>query len=212
MIQTVRLHQLLALILLCSAACGEPAKPDAKKTEATKVDPKIEAKAAPETKAADPKAPVAAPVAPAVPVDPATFEPVDLASVAVLAKYTVKAPPGAKVTPDAPGFGADAPAGAVIEKDGFKLHLWSSTIGEERTVMPMRAQQDNSKYAETKNEGEKGLLEYTFEKDGKTTHGYIQSKFSTLKGSILCGNQEGVADAAALEPYRKACETLAEKK
>ena len=211
MIQTVRTHQLLVLALLCSAACGgEPAKSDAKKTEVTKAD----AKAAPDAKAPEVKAPEAkAPeAAPAAPVDPATFEPVDLASVAVLAKYTVKAPPGAKVTADAPGFGADAPGGAVIEKDGFKLHLWSSTIGEERTVMPMRAQQDSSKYAETKNEGEKGLLEYTFEKDGKTTHGYIQAKFSTLKGSILCGNQDGVADPAALEPYRKACETLAEKK
>ena len=209
MIQTVRPHQLLVLALLCSAACGEPAKPDAKKTEVTKADAKVEAKAAPEVKAPEVKAPEAAPAAP---VDPATFEPVDLASVAVLAKYTVKGPPGAKVTPDAPGFGDDAPGGAVIEKDGFKLHLWSSTIGAERTVMPMRAQQDSSKYTETKNEGEKGLLEYTFEKDGKTTHGYIQAKFSTLKGSILCGNQDGVADPAALEAYRKACETLAEKK
>lgn len=215
MIQTVRPHQLLALALLCSTACGEPAKSDAKKTEVTKADTKVDAKAAPDAKAKAPeaKAPEAAPAAaPAAPVDPATFEPVDLASVAVLAKYTVKAPPGSKVTPDAPGFGADAPGGAVIEKDGFKLHLWSSTIGAERTVMPMRAQQETSKYTETKNEGEKGLLEYTFEKDGKTTYGYIQAKFSTLKGSILCGNQDGVADAAALEPYRKACETLAEKK
>jgi hypothetical protein len=29
---------------------------------------------------------------------------------------------------------------------------------------------------------------------------------------VLCGNADPVADAAALEPYKKACESLAEKK
>ncbi|MFY0536385.1 hypothetical protein [Nannocystis pusilla] len=99
-----------------------------------------------------------------------------------------------------------------MAKDDFKLHVWVGTIGEERTAFPIRAQQDKSKYVEIKNEGEKGLLDYSFEKDGKTTLGHITAKFSSLKGSVLCGNAEPVADDAVLGPYKKACETLAEKK
>lgn len=201
----------LAATILCAAvACGGEAKKDDKK-----VDAKAPAKAAePEKVAAKPEPAKPAPAPePAKPVDPATFVAVDLSAVAALAPYTVKAPPGATVKPDELQIGKDAPTGAVIEKDGFKLHLWRGTIGEERTSMPMRGQIEGYKYTETKNEGEKGLLEYSIEKGGKTTLGYIQAKFSSIKeGSVLCGNAEPVADPAALEPYRKACESLAEKK
>jgi len=203
----------LAVAVLCSAvtACGGDAKKDEKKVEA-----KAPAKAAePEKAAAKPEEPVKAPepVAAAAPVDPATFVAVDLSVVATLAAYTINGPPGAAVKADEVEFGKDAPRGVVIEKDGFKLHLWRGTIGGERTTMPMRGQMEGFKYSETKNEGEKGLLEYAIEKGGKTSVGYIQAKFSSLKeDSVLCGNADPVADAAALEPYKKACESLAEKK
>ena len=202
----------LAAAVLCSAvtACGGDAKKDEKKVEA-----KAPTKAAePEKAAAKPEEPVKAPEpAPAAPADPATFVAVDLSAVATLAAYTINGPPGAAVKPDEVEFGKDAPRGVVIEKDGFKLHVWRGTIGGERSTMPMRGQMEGFKYSETKNEGEKGLLEYAIEKDGKTSVGYIQAKFSSLKeDSVLCGNADPVADAAALEPYKKACESLAEKK
>lgn len=208
------LRSYLAVAVLCSAviACGGETKKDEKKVEA-----KAPAKAAePEKAAAKPeepaKAPTPAPV-PAAPVDPATFVAADLSGVATLAPYTINGPPGATVTPDAVSFGKDAPMGVVIAKDGFKLHVWRGTIGGERTTIPMRGQVEGFKYSETKNEGEKGLLEYAIEKDGKTSVGYIQAKFSSLKDeSVLCGNADPVADAAALEPYKKACESLAKKK
>jgi hypothetical protein len=198
-------------VLMSVAACGEKPAGDAGK----KVEAKAPEAKAPEAKAPEAKAPETKEAAPppAAPVDPATFTAVDLSSVAALAKYTVNGPPGAKVTADPPKLGEKEATGAVVEEDGFKLHLWRSTIGEERTVLPMQANMEGGKYTETRNEGEKGLLEYTLEKGGKTGHAYIQAKFSTVKdGSLLCGNAEPLADAAALEPYRKACESLAEKK
>ncbi|MBK7830584.1 hypothetical protein [Nannocystis sp.] len=210
------LRSYLAVAVLCSAvtACGGDTKKDEKKVEA-----KAPAKAAePEKAAAKPEEPAkpvapAAPAAPAAPVDPATFVAADLSGVATLAPYTINGPPGATVTPDEVSFGKDAPMGVVIAKDGFKLHVWRGTIGGERSTMPMRGQMEGFKYSETKNEGEKGLLEYAIEKDGKTSVGYIQAKFSSLKDeSVLCGNADPVADAAALEPYKKACESLAAKK
>jgi hypothetical protein len=207
----------LTAAVLCTSlvACGG----DASKTEVKKTDTKAPAKAAePEKvaeKPAEPAKPVEAakPVEPPKPVDPATFVAADLSGVATLAPYTINAPPAATVKPDEVSFGKDAPMGVTIEKDGFKLHVWRGTIGGERTTLPMRGQMEGFKYSETKNEGEKGLLEYAIEKDGKTTVGYIQAKFSSLKEeSILCGNADFVADAAALEPYKKACESLAKKK
>ena len=160
----------LAAAVLCSAvtACGGDAKKDEKKVEA-----KAPTKAAePEKAAAKPEEPVKAPEpAPAAPADPATFVAVDLSAVATLAAYTINGPPGAAVKPDEVEFGKDAPRGVVIEKDGFKLHLWRGTIGGERTTMPMRGQMEGFKYSETKNEGAKGLLEYAIEKGGKTSVG-----------------------------------------
>ncbi|MCY1057707.1 hypothetical protein [Nannocystis sp. SCPEA4] len=215
---TMSLRSQFAVFLLVSAAaaCGGPGekKADAGKTAAAPAKaatPEPAKAATPEpAKAATPE-PAKAPEPPK-PADPSTFVPADLSAVPALAKYTVNAPAGATVTPDAPKFGETEATGAVIEKDGFKLHVWVGTIGGERTGFPIRAQQDKSKYVELKNEGEKGLLDYSFEKDGKTTLGHITAKFSTLKGSILCGNAEPVADTATLEPYKKACETLVEKK
>lgn len=206
-------------VVLCTslAACGGAAT----KTEEKKTDAKAAAKVEPAKAAAKDEKPAEAvkpveavkPAEPLPPLDPATFVAADLSGVATLAAYTVNAPPGAPVKPDEVRFGKDAPMGVTIEKDGFKLHVWRGTIGGERTTFPIRGQQEGFKYTETKNEGEKGLLEYAIEKDGKTRVGYIQAKFSSLKDeSILCGNAEPVADEAALAPYRKACESLAKKK
>lgn len=201
---------LFALICACDEKKDAPAdgKPGAAtKAEAKPADAKA-SKAEPQAKA-EPK--VESPPPPPANVDPASFVAVDLSTVAALATYTVNGPPGATVTADRLRLGETVATGAVVAKDGFKLHLWVGTIGGERTGVPMRAKAFGSTYAETKLEGDKGLFEYSLTKDGKTTLGYIQSKFSTPKGSLLCGTAEPVADAAALEPYRKACESLAEK-
>jgi hypothetical protein len=198
--------------LLCACDEKKDAPGDGKPEAATKAEAKPAAAKAGKTEPAakaEPK--LESPPPPPANVDPASFVAVDLASVAALAKYTVNGPPGATVTADRPPLGETAPTGAVVGQDGFKLHLWHGTIGGERAGVPMRAKAFGSTYAETKLEGDKGLLEYSLTKNGKTTLGYIQSKFSTLKGSLLCGTAEPVADAAALEPYRKACESLAEK-
>lgn len=130
-------HVALSIALL-AAACGSK---EEKKDEAAKADPTAaEKKAAPEKKAEP---------APA-PVDPATFVDVDLSSVPRLAGHTAKAPPGATVTADPPGFGDEGITGGVIAKDGFALHLWWSTTGGERTVLPMKADlEGRGKYVET---------------------------------------------------------------
>lgn len=199
----------LVLSLLVFTACGGQTETTTKKSEPAKV---AEAKTPPAPTKVDAPPKVETPPPAPAPVDPATFTAADLSKIAAISKYTVNAPPGATVTADTPSFGKTDPEGAVLAKDGFKLHVWKGTIGGERTGNPIRAQADGSKYTETKNEGEKGLLEYTYEKNGKTTYGYIAAKFSGKDGSVLCGNADPVADAAALDAYRKACETLAEKK
>lgn len=210
------LHLTALTFAILVAACdskSEPAKAGATKTAAKDAAP---GKATPNAKPdaeADAKS-EAKPIVPAppAPIDVSTFAPVDLSSIAALAKYTVNGPPGATITPDRVPFGETEPPGAAIVEDGFALHVWRSSIGAERTVIPMDAKMKGATYTETKLDTDKGQLDYTITEGGTVTHGWIQAKFSTLKGSVLCGPQTPVAAAEALEPYKQACATLAEKK
>jgi hypothetical protein len=191
------------MIALLAAACGGE-----KKDESKKEAPKAEEKK-PEEKKVEPPAP---------PVDPATFVDADLSSLPALAGHTVKAPPGATLTADAPPFGEDKPKGAVLASGGFALHLWWSTTGGERTVKPMEADlKGGGKYAETSCNPD--LCEYTIDAGGTKTHGFFKpvdrrddADLSASDSQLLCGPAKEVASPEALAPYRAACDTVARKK
>jgi hypothetical protein len=202
------MKHLAVTIALLAAACG--GKEDEQKKEAPKAG---------ETKPGEAKADEEKPEPKPAPVDPATFVDVDLSSVPVLAGLAVKAPPGATVTADPPGFGEDAAQGAVIAQGGFALHLWRSTIGGERTVLPMKADMEGSgKYVETKCEPGSGLCEYVIEKGAAKTFGFFRSidgmgseQLNDVHGQLLCGPAREVATADELAPYRAACDTVKKK-
>ena len=199
-------HLAVAIALL--AACGS--KEDEKKKEAPKAE---------ETKPEEKQPEQTKPEEKPAPVDPATFVDVDLSSVPVLAGVAVKAPPGATVTADPAGFGDDASQGAVIAQGGFALHLWRSTIGGERTVLPMKADMEGGgKYVETKCEPGTGLCEYVIEKGASKTFGFFRSidgmeseKLNDVAGQLLCGPAKEVATVEELAPYRAACDTVKKK-
>lgn len=188
-----------ALFALLAAGCGD------KKDEAAP-----EAKAAPAKPQAEPAKPAPAPV------DPASFVAIDLSAVPALAGVAAKGPPGATVTPDDPPFGEDAPVGAVIAHDDFALHLWWSTTGGERTVLPMKVDMEGrGKYVETTSTP--GLIEYTIEGDAKSygffrpIDGFRKSELNDMHGQLLCGPAREVASPEALAPYRAACDAVAKK-
>jgi hypothetical protein len=198
-------HLAVAIALLV-AACGS--KEDEKKKAPTD-DKKVDEKKPPtDDKKVEP---------PAAPVDPATFVDLDLSPVARLAGHTVKAPPGATLAADQPPFGEDKPAGGVISKDGFALHLWWSTTGGERTVLPMRADMEGlGAYVETACNPD--LCEYTLEKDGAKKHGFFRpvdrrddADLSASDAQLLCGPAKELASAEALAPYKAACDTVKRK-
>lgn len=210
------MKHLAVTLALLAAACG--AKKDDPKND-PKNDQKNEKQdePAPEAKAKEPAA-EKKPEPPA-PVDPATFVDVDLSSVPALAGVAAKAPPGATVTADPPGFGEDVSHGAVVAQGGFALHLWWSTIGGERTVLPMKTEMEGSgKYVETACEPGTGLCEYAIEKGASRTFGFLQSidgmskgKLDDIHGQLLCGPAKEVASEEALAPYRAACAAVKKK-
>lgn len=186
-------------LLLASAACGGKKSDD--KASAAKPAP-----AAP-TPAAAPAPPPPPPAAPAI--DPATFVAVDVKAVAAIADVVVMGPPGAKVEPDQPSFGDQQVKGAVIVAGDFRLHVWHSTIGGERTAAEMAAKIADDKAVYTELEHEITKVTYSVESGGEKRFGYFQALdgWDDLKlgDQVLCGAERPVASADALAPYRAAC-------
>jgi hypothetical protein len=191
------------LALALTACAGKTDEKQAAATE--KVEP------APAAEAAPPPPPDAAPAKPA-PVDPASFVEIAITGVPGV-KATVKAPPGATVTPEAPGFNETEPSGAMVAAGDFALHVRRSTIGGERERARMQAYGlGDGVYTETK--VEPGLVEFTAQNGGETRYGYMMrvEGIEAGKESVICGTAAPVATPEALEPYRAACATVAAAK
>lgn len=187
-------------ILLATAACGGKKSDD--KSSAAKPAP-----AAPTPAAAAPPTPPPPPAAPTI--EPASFVAIDVKAVAAIADAVVMGPPGAKVEPDQPDFGDQKIKGAVIAAGDFRLHVWHSTIGGERTAAEMMAKITDDKAVYTELTHELTRVDYTVESGGQKRFGYFQALdgWSDLKlgDQVLCGPERTVATAEALAPYRAAC-------
>ena len=187
-------------ILLATVACGGKKSDD--KPSAAKPAP-----AAPTPAPAPTPTPPPPPAAPAI--DPATFVAVDVKAVAAIADAVVMAPPGAKVEPDQPSFGDQQVKGAVIAAGDFRLHVWHSTIGGERTAAEMTAKITDAKAVYTELNHEVTTVDYAVESGGQKRFGYFQALdgWDELKlgDQVLCGPERTVASADALAPYRAAC-------
>lgn len=185
-------------LLLVAAACG------GKKSD----DKPSAAKPAPAAPTPAP-APTPPPPPPAPTLDPATFVAVDVKAVAAIADAVVMAPPGATVEPDQPDFGDQKVKGAVIVAGDFRLHVWHSTIGGERTAAEMAAKIADDKAVYTELEHEITKVTYSVESGGEKRFGYFQALdgWDDLKlgDQVLCGAERTVASADALAPYRAAC-------
>lgn len=171
--------------------------------------------AAPAKATPAPAGEVAAPAPPAAPapvavLDPATFVAVDLAGVPALANVVAVAPSGATVTPDPPDeFGDKQVHGAVITAGEFRLHLWESTIGGERTTLPLRATMLDPGMIYAEHVNDLTVLEYTFTSGATTQFGYLRAVEDPRRGlgdQLLCGVTAPLATKAALAPYRAACD------
>lgn len=198
---------LAAALALALAACKK--KEEARPAAATPTP--AAAPAAPTAPEAAAPSGKRAPPPSSAPVDPAAFVPVDVSGIAALAGVTVKGPPGATVTADEPGYNQDKPTGATIASGDFVLHLWHSTVGGERTALPITAEMQNGTYVETTSTPE--LVEYTIEIAGAKTYGFLRpiAGFTEMGDQLLCGPAKPQATAEALAPYRAACDTVGKK-
>ena len=196
-------HRILIALILATAACGSK-KPD---------DPPSTAKpAAPPATAPPAASPPPAAVPPPATLDPASFVEVDVKAVAAIADAVVLAPPGAKVEPDQPSFGDQQVKGAVIAAADFRLHVWHSTIGGERTTAEMMAKMTDAKAVYTEVVNEVTKVEFTVESGGQKRYGYFQAlagwRDLERGDQVLCGPERPVASSEALAPYRAACELI----